>query len=1091
MMHAVRSRWCALVLGLAALLAGLPARADTPIAQYQSFRGMVNFTGTVGTLRTAGNSSPCTLATGAIYGKVSGIPSGAVIKSAQLYWAGSGSTIDSSVTFDGNAVTATRQFSSASIGNGFNYFSGAADVTAIVSRKTDPNATYSFSGLTVNNGYPWCGSQGVVGGFALVVVYSHTSEPFRLLNIYEGFQYFQNTGFTINLSGFNVPNPLRSDVTGRIGHITWEGDSTLSQGGENLLFNGQELYDTMNPVGNQFNSASSVTNNASTYGVDFDVYSLAPPYIAAGQTTASTTYRTGQDMVLLSAEVVAMPFVGNADLALGMTRSGDLRVGATTTYTLTVTNNGPDIETGPLTIVDTLPSGLKLVSTSGSGWSCTNAAGSNGTTLVTCTLAGQLAAGSKAAALTLGVTPSTPGTYNNTATVSGRTGDATSSNNTTSNSSQAIDTGSSAVVFTTEACTNGDPIVTAPSDAGCHRFIGPVVAGAATTKIFVTAVSGNRAGAISSYDSSITIGLAASCLPYSNVALTYAQAGLGLDCKGGWKYLTVTVPGGKPSATLPNGSAFFYADVGRITLSLSYMNVTMGTLNFISRPADIRFQSIFRSADGVADLMGATGDGFKKPSPTAFAKAGEQFTMRLGALMADGNFAPSFGKEAVALKDVMSSDLTDLDFELDQFAVNPLATPVLPVSDASGALDGLVQAAFALDQGFAASSAFAGAFDAKARWFEAGYLALTPYLSDYLGTGQVGGPPKAAANTAAARIVDGTRVVGHFYPDRFGTQAAAAFACPAAANCPVASTDPARITFPLNGAVYSTQPFAFTVIPYSLPRDGVEQPLSLFRNLAGSAANANISGGVTYRNVGMSAVLKPNDTTSAALGGFGVDAANPLQTSSGPADFPAMATNGMYTLGSPFVWSTPTSGRSAPVTFYLRASMKEKLVTGPTTTKDIVISSATPASAPAAQYEGGLLVLSGRLLVPNLYGSELLRLPAKLSAQYWNGSTWALSDGDSGSMVADKVTLLGCARSFMGTTAGSCKANAIVPVTAGAVSLVAGAGQLVFQSPGRGAAGSVDFSVSGGNAGGWLPPTRARATFGVYKSPLIYIREAY
>jgi hypothetical protein len=36
-----------------------------------------------------------------------------------------------------------------------------------------------------------------------------------------------------------------------------------------------------------------------------------------------------------------MPYVASADLALGMTRSGDLRVGSTTNYSITVTNNGP------------------------------------------------------------------------------------------------------------------------------------------------------------------------------------------------------------------------------------------------------------------------------------------------------------------------------------------------------------------------------------------------------------------------------------------------------------------------------------------------------------------------------------------------------------------------------------------------------------------------------------------------------------------------------------------------------------------------------------------------------------------------------
>lgn len=1099
MKHPQRPHWAAmalgLLLGLLVLLAGPSARADTAVQQYTSFRGQVNFTGTEGTLRTAGNNSynnsACSI-TGSISAKLTGVPTGATILNAQLYWVGSGNTADYNVTFDGVSVNAARQYTSRTVGNGMNYFSGAADVTARVRSKLNPNTTYTFSGLSIDNGSPWCASQAVVGGFALLVVYSHPDEPFRLLNVYEGFQYFQNNGFTINLGNFNVPRPLPSNVTGRIGHITWEGDTTLSQGGENLLFNGKELTDAMNPAGNQFNSASNITGDYNSYGIDFDAYTLDANFITPGQNTATTTYRSGQDLVLLSAEIVAMPFVGNADLALSMTRTGDLRVGSTAYYTLNVSNVGTDVETGPITITDTLPSGLKLVSTSGSGWSCSSAAGNGGTTLVTCTRAGQLAAGASASALTITVTPGSTGSYTNSASVAGMTGDGNTGNNTATNTSSAVDTGSAAVVFTTEVCKNGDPIVTAPSDAGCHRFIGPVTAAASGNKIYVTAVSGGRASAVSSSDYTLTIGLAASCLPYSNVALTYAQAGLGLDCKGTWKYVTATLPANQPTGTLPNGSAFFYADVGRISLSLSYQGTVMGTVDFISRPADIRFQTVFRNGDGVADLLGTGADNWKKPSPTAFAKAGEAFTMRLGALMADNNYAPSFGKEPTALKGVLADNLIDLDFKLDLFAADPLGSPVLPVSDSDGVIDKLVGAAFALDQGFTPNASIAGALDAKARWFEGGYLGITPYLSDYLGTGVVGGPGKAV-KADPARIVNATRVIGHFYPDHFESRAAAPFACTADMACP---TDFAPV-----GAVYSNQPFNFTVTPYALPRDGVDQPLSLFRNLAGPASNVNgnVVNGVVYRNVGMTAAVKPNDITSSPLTGFAVDPANPLQTSTGPYDFPDMKTAGTYALGNPFVAGSVASavgGRVAPTLFYLRANMRERLSTGPTTTKDIFVTSATLDTTRAAQYEDGLMVVSGRLLVPNVFGSELLSLPLNLAEQYWNGKAWVTTTTDSTTTVGDKLVPVAnsCTRYFADSkSAGpsACTGAVVAALGATAIPLNSGLGRLPLKSPGRGNIGAFDLTVRGGNAGIWLPSTRGRVTFGIYRSPLIYLREIY
>jgi uncharacterized repeat protein (TIGR01451 family) len=1075
-----------ILLALLMWVSAPAARADTMMQQTRSYRGQVNFTGTVQTMRTIqGNGGSCGI-NGSISAKLSGVPTGATIISAQLYWTGSGSTADYSVTFDGARVDAGRKYTSATTGNGMSYFSGNADVTSRVKNKLDPNTTYTFSGLDVDKGNPWCAAKAVIGGFALLVIYSHPDEPFRLLNLYEGFQYFQNGGFNIDLGGFNVPKPLPSTVTGRVGHITWGGDAALSGGAERLSFNNKELYDDINPLGDQFNSASSVTLDKNTYGIDFDIYTLGASYITPGQTTSTTIYRTGSNLVLLSAGMIAMPFVGSADLSLAMTLTGDLRVGSTAYYTLTVTNNGSDIETGPINVVDTLPAGLKLVSTSGSDWTCTSAAGSGGTTLVTCNRAGTLAAGTTATALTIAVTPATTGSYTNSATVKGRTGDSVAGNDTatTTGSATDVNAGVSAFAFTTEECASGALVVTGSEEAGCHRFIGPVNA-AAGAKIYVTGIVDGRAAA-SNTDTQMTIGLAATCLPYSNVALTYA--GLGLDCKGGSKSLSLTLPANKSTVPLPNGSSFSYADVGRITLSLTYQDKAMGEISFISRPSDIRFRSVFRNADNVADLMGSAGDMWKKPAPTAFAKSGEPFTLRLGALMADNNYAPSFGKEPTALKGVLADNLIGLDLRLDLFAANPLASPVLPVSDIDGAIDKVVKNAFALDQGFTLNGSIPGAFDAKARWFEAGYLAITPYLSNYLGTGAVGGPGQAV-KADPARIVGGTRVIGHFYPDHFQARVVAPFGCTVDMACPA--------DFVPAGALYAAQPFSFRVTPYALPRDGAEQPLSLFRNLADlpANANANVVNSVVYRNVALSAVVKPNDTATAPLTGFAVDPANPLQTSSSPVDFPVMKTNGTFTLGNPFSPATATSGRVAPTLFYLRASMRERLVTGPTTTRDILVTSATPNATGKDAYEDGLMAVSGRLLVPNAFGSELLRLPLNLAAQYWNGKSWTVNGADSSSTVADKIVsgANSCTRYFAAAKSAApaaCDASAVTALGGSAVTLNNGRGQLNLQGPGRTNIGSLDLTL-GGTASIWLPSTRARITFGIYRSPLIYLREIY
>jgi uncharacterized repeat protein (TIGR01451 family) len=1075
-------RIAAYLLMLVLLAVGLPARADTPVALFQSLRGNLNFTGTAETQRDKDNAKSCSVSNPnkKLSAYLSGIPSGAIIKSAQLYWAGSGTTPDYTVSLDGVSVSAdpNRRWvaTSGSSGAALSYFSGAADVTTQVSKKG--NGYYTFHDLTVDNGGAWCNAQAVLAGFSLVVVYAHPDEPFRMLNLYEGFQAFQNSSLTIDLGNFSVPNPLPPRVTGRVGHITWEGDATLSQGGEELLFNGYPMSDTINPQGNQFNSASNVTGDTRSYGIDFDVYTLTSPVIQPGQNSASTTYRSGQDLVLLGVEIVAMPYVANADLALSMTRTGDLTVGSPTNYTLTVSNGGLDDEIGPVTVVDTLPAGLTLMSANGKGWTCSNAQ-ANGQTVVTCTQPGPLKPGDKMTPLVIAVTPTASGSYTNTATVTGKTGDSKPANNTATNSGTASDHGSSAFAFTSEPCADGQKIVTSPQEAGCHRFLGPVVAADKNAAIYITSVnSAGMAMKLQDTDYPLSLDLKFACLPNSAVAVAYAGRA-DFDCAGTWRTVSAKLPAGKPSAVLADGSALaplFYADVGRMSMTLRYNSAIIGTVDFISRPADIRFQRVFR-ADGTDDYMGTVDDNWLKDERYGFARAGDPFTMRVGALMANNRFAPSFGKEAAELKGVLPDETIGLDLRLDLFLLNARVSPKVAI-DEKGAV---VAAAFAFDQPFARNAGVTdfGAMDATVRWYEAGNLSATPYVVDYLGTGPVGAPPDDVGLHPENRLRTGTRVIGRFYPDHFATEVNADFDCLPAMNCPAVSSDPARPTFPVSGAAYSRQAFSYVVIPYGLPRNGAPTMLSLFQN-------------DSARPVTVSAAKAPNDAAAPASGTLSAAA---LAFSTGPTDFRRMDGTASFSTGNPYNAATATTRSTrdwgGPTLVYLRASMLETI--RPSGSANPVITSRTPANTWTPQYEDGLLVVAGRLLVPNVFGSDLLRLPVPLTAQYWNGTAWAASASDETSLVASSIRPVdgGCRRFFaQDPKTGLCKPNPLTVAGTGAVGLIHGKGTLVLQAPPRGTVGSVDLTLDSADAP-WLPSTQARVTFGLYKSPLIYLREVY
>lgn len=410
----------------AALLLALPARAQVPITLYQSFAGNLDFTGFGNTLRTSSDAvDPC--AVGATSSASLTLPPGASIQHAYLYWAGSGSTVDSSVTFGGSTVNADRTFTEtfSNGGTDYDYFAGFADVTGIVTSA----GSYTFGGLTVYTGAPHCGSSAVLAGWSVIVIYSSGSEPMRVINLYDGFRFYRGSSINLTATNFLTPNPLTG--TGQHGHLTWEGDAgnSGSSGGvsENLLFSGNPLTDVNNPLNNQFNSTINTVTPVDTaaYGVDLDAYDITG-FLSGGQSSVTTTYSSGQDLVLLSAEIFSVPNVPVADLSIAKTHSGDFAVGNNESFTITVTNSGPSTATGTITVTDTLPAGLTFVSGSGTGWSC-GAVGQD----VTCTSTTAVAAGASHAPLTLTVSVGVAALPNvsNTASVSSTTFDNQSGNN--------------------------------------------------------------------------------------------------------------------------------------------------------------------------------------------------------------------------------------------------------------------------------------------------------------------------------------------------------------------------------------------------------------------------------------------------------------------------------------------------------------------------------------------------------------------------------------------------------------------------------------------------------------------------------------
>lgn len=1016
------------------------ARADSPITLFKSFAGNVSFTGTQKTLRTASNSSnPCTIASSVTL-PLRGVPSGAIILNAQLYWAGSSSTPDYDVTFDGTAVSApsNRRYTTNSVG--YDFFSGAVDVTAQV--KAKGNADYTATGLTINNGAPYCAVEGVLGGFQLLVVYSLSSETFRVLNLYEGFQYIRSSGVTLTLSNFKIPTPIGS-LTGKIGHITWEGDSSLSGGGEILQYNGVEMTDGLNPSGNQFNSISNINNDSASYGIDFDAYTVSSPTIQSGQTSARSDYKSGADLVLMNAEVIAAPNVPAADRAISMTLSSPLVPSQTSNYLISVSNNGPLTEGGPVTVKVALPSALIYAGATGSGWTC----GAAGQT-ITCTYSGSMAANTTLPLITLRATvaAAATGLVTTSAAVGGALFDYYDGNDTSTVSSQV---GAAAFTpsyfFTDKQCINAQPFNSAGQPCKPIDFTGQQFANK-EIEMYLTFVVGDVPTALSNSATTLKIKYALSCYDPAQdagVRATFktkssgAVTTLPLCAKSGvlpaqnssvWTGLTdVVISGGQ--TTSDEVYVFRYADVGRIEFLTSDNTARLGTSGpFVERPVQL---TLTGPATNKASSPAAITD-------PVFVTAGTSFPLTVSALMygLPALPAPNFGKETspvqiklttLAAPDGSGGRFTDMMVD----PPNPEAELVL--SGTLGSFNGGV-----------AAGTFAYA-DVGTLEVTAAIAGLAPGLKgSYLGTGDI--------NNAVLNI-------GRFVPDHFDTVISAPkMTCELAdmfclANAP--------------GIAYSGQPFTVQVFPRNTQSKTTLNYRGVFaRGVTLSAyAAPGVATGINPPASASGSVLSVNGIASTAfvrskdadnLDILGVTA-NPVYTFSRT-----------YSSAAPFAnnWVTPT-----PI--YIRA-------TETSTPNDGV------TSLRASAVEAGIMIVSGRMLVPNVYGSAQLPLPFRLSAQYYGTTTVnGVTTAGWRTNVADKVTDVTPSTSLLFS---SCTLACPIMVDGSKRTLVGGATTMQLKAgsaTGKSGASAVMTPYP------WLPSSTGRVTFGVYRSPLIYLREVY
>jgi uncharacterized repeat protein (TIGR01451 family) len=121
----------------------------------------------------------------------------------------------------------------------------------------------------------------------------------------------------------------------------------------------------------------------------------------------------------------------SADLSITNTASANpVNAGSPLSFTLSVSNAGPDATSGSVTVSNTFPSGVTSFTFSGTGWTCGALSGS----IATCTNSNSIANGGSAAALALSMTAPPSGPANDSAAVSAGTADPNGANNSASQS---------------------------------------------------------------------------------------------------------------------------------------------------------------------------------------------------------------------------------------------------------------------------------------------------------------------------------------------------------------------------------------------------------------------------------------------------------------------------------------------------------------------------------------------------------------------------------------------------------------------------------------------------------------------------------
>jgi hypothetical protein len=342
----------------------------------------------------------------------------------------------------------------------------------------------------------------------------------------------------------------------------------------------------------------------------------------------------------------------------------------------------------------------------------------------------------------------------------------------------------------------------------------------------------------------------------------------------------------------------------------------------------------------------------------------------------------------------------------------------------------------------------------------------------------------AAEMTIASPVL----AVGRFVPDHFDVQVL---------------VTPMLKTF--NSTACSTRSFTYVGQPFGYV--STPQATVLARNAAGTTTG-NYSAAMWKLGGTTGVVTQAYSPLTPASPGLDVTGATAPSITSNNNGTGVLAASGTDLLKFVRSASTPSAPFNAAASLSWSVSdTSESGVTGNGT-----ITTTTPLTFANIAFDSGNGFRWGVLKLANAYGSELNNLPVGVEAQYWDGARFATNSADQcTSLPTGIVAMSNYQRNLAACETGLASAT---------LRLNSGRGFFTLTKPGAGNSGSVDLTLLAGSTGAgstcmgstsaaasvgnlpWLQgkwgtataydkdPT-ARASFGQYKSPLIYLRESF